>query len=78
MQWLDIDMFKMVFLALLLVGLIFNLVTIETYLSIRVYGHTPYIRDLALSSTNQEQQQSLSVSQTSSGGKNNHNFCKNA
>jgi polysaccharide deacetylase len=71
MQWLDIDMFKMVFLALLLVGLIFNLVTIESYLSIRVYGHTPYIRDPALSSTVQEQPQSSSVSQTPSGGKNN-------
>ena len=71
MQSLDIDMLKMVFLALLLVGLIFNLVTIESNLSIRVYGHIPYIRDPPLSSTNQEQQQSSSVSQTPSGGKNN-------
>jgi hypothetical protein len=69
MQWSDIDMLKMIFLALLLAGFIFNLVAIESYLSIRVYGHTLYIRDPPLSLTDLEQQQSSSVSQTPSGVK---------
>jgi len=59
-------MLKIVFLVLLLLGLIFNLVTIELHLSNRAYAQIPYIRE---PSANQEQQSSpSSAAQTSSGG----------
>ena len=67
-------MLKMVFLALLLLGLIFNMVTIEVSLSINAYSQIPFIpAPPPLSSPNQEQhQQSSAAALTSSlEGKNN-------
>ena len=62
-------MLKIVFLVLLLLGLIFNLVTIELHLSNRVYAQIPYIHE---PSANQEEQPSpSSAAQTSSGEKSN-------
>ena len=67
-------MLKMVFLALLLLGLIFNMVTIEVSLSINAYSQIPFIpAPPPLSSPNQEQhQQSSSGSMTSSLEGKNH------
>ena len=53
-----VNMLKTAFLVLLLLGLIFNMVTIEVSLSINAYGQIPYIpAPPSLSSPNQEQQE---------------------
>jgi Polysaccharide deacetylase len=73
-------MLKVAFLVLLLLGLIFNMVTIELSLSINAYSQIPYIpAPHPLSSPNQEQQQkqSLSVLTSSLGGKNNQGIALN-
>jgi hypothetical protein len=70
-------MLKMAFLVLLLLGLIFNIVTIKLSLSINAYSQIPYIPAPSLSSPNQEQQQSLSTLTSSVGGRNNQGTALN-